>query len=47
MKLKDDELGRMSAVLEAITAGASSELTANEAADFRFFAQKLQETGFF
>ena len=47
MKLTEDEVHHMNAVLEGITAGASSEMSANEAADFRFFAQKLQETGFF
>jgi len=47
MKLSDDEISRMGIILQSIISGESSELTSNEAADFRFFAQKLQETGFF
>lgn len=47
MKLTENEVSKMSQVLESIVSGASSDLSANEAADFRFFAQKLQETGFF
>lgn len=47
MKLGDEEMARMGAVLQAIVSGQDSGLTANEAADFRFFVQKLQETGFF
>lgn len=47
MKLGDEEIARMGAVLEAIVSGQNSGLTPNEAADFRFFVQKLQETGFF
>ena len=47
MKLSEEEIGKMNSILESITSGANTELTANEAADFRFFAQKLQETGFF
>uniref|UniRef100_A0AC34FGQ1 Uncharacterized protein n=1 Tax=Panagrolaimus sp. ES5 TaxID=591445 RepID=A0AC34FGQ1_9BILA len=34
MKLTDEELGKMNSILESITAGANTELTANEAADF-------------
>ena len=34
-------------VMEGILNGNNGELSPNEAADFRFFVQKLQETGFF
>ncbi|CAJ0938833.1 unnamed protein product, partial [Mesorhabditis belari] len=37
----------MIGVFEGILNGTPEELTANEASDFRFFVQKLQETGFF
>uniref|UniRef100_A0A7E4V533 Prohormone-4 n=1 Tax=Panagrellus redivivus TaxID=6233 RepID=A0A7E4V533_PANRE len=49
MKLTEDELMKMMSVMDAITSGAggSTDLSANESADFRFFAQKLRETGFF
>nr|CDJ80964.1 Prohormone-4 [Haemonchus contortus] len=47
MKLSDEETEHMIAVLEGILNGSTDELTSNEAADFRFFVQKLQETGFF
>jgi len=47
MNLDEDEAMRMAAVLESVVSGASSELSPNEAADFRFFVEKLQETGFF
>uniref|UniRef100_A0A1I7Z100 Prohormone-4 n=1 Tax=Steinernema glaseri TaxID=37863 RepID=A0A1I7Z100_9BILA len=47
MKLTEEETARLAEILDAIVSGSTSELTANEAADFRFFVQKLQETGFF
>ncbi|CAD5231763.1 unnamed protein product [Bursaphelenchus xylophilus] len=48
MHLGEAEVANMAAVLEAIVSGApTAALSANEAADFRFFVQKLQETGFF
>ncbi|KAK6039902.1 hypothetical protein COOONC_22593 [Cooperia oncophora] len=42
MKLSDEETEHMIAVLEGILNGSTDELTSNEAADFRFFVQKLQ-----
>lgn len=47
MKLDDGETQHMLEVMEGILNGSTDELTSNEAADFRFFVQKLQETGFF
>uniref|UniRef100_A0A915D8N0 Prohormone-4 n=1 Tax=Ditylenchus dipsaci TaxID=166011 RepID=A0A915D8N0_9BILA len=47
MKLEPQEIERMANVLESIVSGSTSELSADEAGDFRFFVQKLQETGFF
>jgi hypothetical protein len=47
MKLGHEEMARMGTILAAIVSGENSGLTPNEAADFRFFVQKLQETGFF
>lgn len=48
MKLGEPGVQKLAETLEAIISGApTSELSANEAADFRFFVQKLQETGFF
>ncbi|CAK5073328.1 unnamed protein product [Meloidogyne enterolobii] len=48
MKMSPTELGRMASVLQAIASSdENSGFTPNEAADFRFFVQKLQETGFF
>ncbi|TKR87457.1 hypothetical protein L596_011852 [Steinernema carpocapsae] len=47
MKLTEEEMARLAEILDSIVSGSSTELTANEAADFRFFVQKLQETGFF
>ncbi|VDO33875.1 unnamed protein product [Haemonchus placei] len=44
MKLSDEETEHMIAVLEGILNGSTDELTSNEAADFRFFVQKLQVT---
>ncbi|PIO77707.1 hypothetical protein TELCIR_00198 [Teladorsagia circumcincta] len=45
MKLSDEETEHMIAVLEGILNGSTDELTSNEAADFRFFVQKLQKSG--
>ncbi|VDL82572.1 unnamed protein product [Nippostrongylus brasiliensis] len=42
MKLSEEETMHMMAVLEGILNGSTDELTSNEAADFRFFVQKLQ-----
>ncbi|CAB3398846.1 unnamed protein product [Caenorhabditis bovis] len=47
MKLDDAETQHMLEVMEGILNGSTDELTSNESADFRFFVQKLQETGFF
>ncbi|CAI2353908.1 unnamed protein product [Caenorhabditis sp. 36 PRJEB53466] len=47
MKLDENESQHMLEVMEGILNGSTDELTSNEAADFRFFVQKLQETGFF
>lgn len=48
MSLKPDETRQLANVLQSVlVAGATSELTPDEAGDFRFFVQKLQETGFF
>lgn len=47
MKLGPEEMERMATILQSIVSGENSGLTSNEAADFRFFVQKLQETGFF
>ncbi|KAI1720675.1 low-density lipoprotein receptor domain class A domain-containing protein [Ditylenchus destructor] len=47
VRLTPEEIQRMADVLEAIMSGLSSELSPDEASDFRFFVQKLQETGFF
>ncbi|KAL7073567.1 hypothetical protein ACQ4LE_007297 [Meloidogyne hapla] len=48
MKMSPNELARMASVLQAIiSSDENSGFTPNEAADFRFFVQKLQETGFF
>ncbi|KHJ87256.1 hypothetical protein OESDEN_12974 [Oesophagostomum dentatum] len=47
MKFTEEETEHMMAVLDGILNGSTDELTSNEAADFRFFVQKLQETGFF
>lgn len=49
MHLTEEEMSKMTLVLEAIVSGqiAETELTSDEAGDFRFFVQKLQETGFF
>lgn len=47
MNLKPVEIEKLAEVLEAIASGANSELTPDEAGDFRFFVEKLQETGFF
>ncbi|CAJ0582278.1 unnamed protein product, partial [Mesorhabditis spiculigera] len=43
---QEDDDG-MVGVFEGVLSGNPEQLTANEAADFRFFVQKLQETGFF
>lgn len=42
MKLSEEETAHMMLVLEGILSGSTDELTSNEAADFRFFVQKLQ-----
>lgn len=42
MKLSEEETTHMMMVLEGILSGSTDELTSNEAADFRFFVQKLQ-----
>ncbi len=47
MKLNDDEVAAMVELMTAVAAGNAAGLSANEAADFRFFVQKLHETGFF
>jgi hypothetical protein len=47
MGLDLEETSFMANILQAIISGARSDLSANEAADFRFFVEKLQETGFF
>lgn len=49
MRLNDNELNKLVSVLESIVSGQTNEteLTFDEAGDFRFFVQKLQETGFF
>ncbi|CAI4222565.1 unnamed protein product [Auanema sp. JU1783] len=47
MGFTEDEINHMMMVLEGILNGSTEELTSNEAADFKFFVQKLQETGFF
>lgn len=45
--LTEDEIEKMTMVLAEIVSGSNAGLSTNEAADFRFFVQKLQETGFF
>lgn len=49
MKLTDEELTKMLTVMNDIVNGdgTNSDMSANEAADFRFFVQKLRDTGFF
>lgn len=47
LKMTDEEVKNLRKILEAIVIGQPSTLDENESADFRFFAQKLKETGFF
>jgi hypothetical protein len=47
MHLSDTEVERLAKILESVIVGTPSDLNANEISDFRFFAQKLQDTGFF
>ncbi|VDN59752.1 unnamed protein product, partial [Dracunculus medinensis] len=47
MGLSRSEIEKMTMLMAEIVLGSNSGLTLNEAADFRFFVQKLQETGFF
>ncbi|VDK57794.1 unnamed protein product [Gongylonema pulchrum] len=47
MGMTEEEVKKMAEVLIGTASGFNAGLTMNEAADFRFFVQKLQETGFF
>uniref|UniRef100_A0A0N5AMB5 Prohormone-4 n=1 Tax=Syphacia muris TaxID=451379 RepID=A0A0N5AMB5_9BILA len=47
MNLSEDEVNKMQEVMTSIASGSNANFSSNEAANFRFFAQKLQETGFF
>lgn len=49
MLLNKNELDKMVSVLKSIVSRQTTEteLTFDEVGDFRFFVQKLQETGFF
>uniref|UniRef100_A0AC35TI72 Prohormone-4 n=1 Tax=Rhabditophanes sp. KR3021 TaxID=114890 RepID=A0AC35TI72_9BILA len=45
--IEEASLDSITDILSDIMRGTSTELTANEMEDLRFFVQKLQETGFF
>jgi len=47
LKMTEEEVDNLRKILEAIVLGQPSSLNENESADFKFFAQKLKETGFF
>ncbi|VDM49562.1 unnamed protein product [Toxocara canis] len=47
MNFTEDEVEKMTDLMAEIASGSNAGLTNNEAADFRFFVQKLHETGFF
>ncbi|MFH4982578.1 hypothetical protein AB6A40_009287 [Gnathostoma spinigerum] len=47
MNMSPSEVTKMAEMMEEIVSGSNAGLTSNEANDFRFFVQKLQETGFF
>ncbi|VDK47079.1 unnamed protein product [Anisakis simplex] len=47
MNFTEDEMEKMTDLLAEIASGSNAGLTKNEADDFRFFVEKLHDTGFF
>uniref|UniRef100_A0A915BBU6 Prohormone-4 n=1 Tax=Parascaris univalens TaxID=6257 RepID=A0A915BBU6_PARUN len=47
MNFSQEEMEKMTNLMAEIASGSNAGLSNNEAADFRFFVQKLHETGFF